>query len=127
MINKTFSFSKTITADDINMFAEVTGDFNPLHMDPEYCKHTRFKERIAHGFLTGSLISTAISKEFPGAIYLKQDMKFLKPVKIGDTITSKVEIISVDQTRKFIKLATSCINQKGEEVIQGDALILLSK
>jgi len=124
-ISKTFSFSRTISNEDIQRFAEITGDFNPLHMDLEYCKKTRFKERIAHGFLTASLISAAISKEFPGAVYLNQSLNFIKPVKIGDRVTALIKILSMDEKHNFLKLSTICINQNNEEVIKGNALIMI--
>ena len=120
-----YSFSKIISDEAVRRFAEITGDFNPLHLDTEYCKKTRFKERIAHGFLTASLISAAISKEFPGAIYLSQSLKFIKPVKIGDKVTALIKILSKDEKHNFLKLSTICVNQNNDKVIQGDAVIMI--
>ena len=126
-MSKTPSFSRVISDEDIRRFAEITGDYNPLHLDPEYCKKTKFKERIAHGFLTASLISAAISKEFPGAIYLSQSLNFVRPVKIGDRITALIEVLPEGERHNFLKLSTTCINQNNEEVITGDALIMISR
>lgn len=124
-VGKNFSFSRSISDGDIQRFAEITGDFNPLHLNLEYSRKTRFKERIAHGFLTASLISAAISKEFPGAIYLSQSLKFIKAVKIGDKVTALIKILSKDEKHNILKLSTICFNQHNEEVIQGDAVIMI--
>ena len=93
-VGKTGRISKTITESDVYTFAGVTGDFNPLHVNAEYAKTTRFGERIAHGMLTASFFSTVLGMLLPGAgaIYLSQSCKFLLPVKIGDTVTAECVI-----------------------------------
>jgi 3-hydroxybutyryl-CoA dehydratase len=115
----------TITDEDIVQFAEVSGDFNPVHMDEEFAKTTIFKGRIAHGMLSVSYISATLAKQLPGAIYMKQTVMFKKPVRIGDTITTKVEVLSKNDEKKRLTLETTCINQKEEIVVTGEALVML--
>lgn len=124
-IDDTYYISKTIREEDIIQFAGITGDFNPLHLDSEYAKKTRFGERIAHGFLTASLISAVIGKTYSGSIYLNQTLKFVKPVRIGDTIRATIKVLRKDEQRKFIELETICSNQNKQNVIEGRALILI--
>jgi 3-hydroxybutyryl-CoA dehydratase len=125
-IGDTDSFTKTITDYDIEQFARLTGDFNPVHLDPEYAKQTPFKERIAHGILSGSIISTVLGMRLPGpnTIYLSQNFKFLLPVKIGDTIKAHVEVVEKRDDKKIIKLKTEVINQRQEVVVDGEAVVM---
>ena len=125
-IGDTDSFTKTITEYDIVQFARLTGDFNPVHLDPEYAKTTPFKERIAHGILSGSIISTVLGMRLPGpnTIYLSQNFKFLLPVKIGDTIKAHVEVVEKRDGKKIIKLKTKVINQHQEVVVDGEAVVM---
>ena len=125
-IGDTDSFTKTITEYDIVQFARLTGDFNPVHLDPEYAKATPFKERIAHGILSGSIISTVLGMRLPGpnTIYLSQNFKFLLPVKIGDTIKAHVEVVEKRDEKKIIKLKTKVINQHQEVVVDGEAVVM---
>jgi 3-hydroxybutyryl-CoA dehydratase len=127
-IGQTAEYERTITEDDIEKFAEVSGDYNPVHMDEEYAKQTMFKGRIAHGMLSASFISTVIASKLPGpgSIYLKQDLVFRKPVRIGDKITAKVEIVSKNAEKKRITLSTICSNKENQIVIDGEALVMLS-
>ena len=115
--------SKTITESDINDFAKVTGDFNPVHLDQTYAKKTIFKGRIAHGLLSVGLLSTVLGTILPGygTIYLSQEVRFLAPVRIGDTITAKVEVIELIPEKNRAKFRTACINQDGKEVVDGVA------
>ena len=115
--------SKTITETDINDFAKVTGDFNPVHLDQAYAEKTIFKGRIAHGLLSVGLFSTILGNILPGhgTIYLSQEAKFLAPVRIGDTITAKVEVLELNAERNRVKFKTTCINQEGKVVIDGVA------
>lgn len=117
---------KTITEADILNFAGVSLDVNPLHLNEEYAKTTIFKERIAHGMIGAGLISAVIGTRLPGegTIYLSQNLKFLSPVKIGDTITAKVEIIGLNEEKKRVELKTTCTNQDGVVVIDGEAKVL---
>lgn len=122
------SFSKTVTETDIYLFSGITGDFNPVHLDAEYAKTTIFRERIAQGLLTASFMATILGTKLPGpgTIYLSQNLTFMVPVRIGDTITAEVEIIEKIETKKQLILQTTCSNQKGELVINGQARVLIS-
>lgn len=117
---------KTVTIEDIKKFAEVSGDFNPVHLDEEFAKKTIFKGRIAHGFLTASFISTIIATELPGpgSIYLKQSLKFLAPVYINEKILVKVRIIEINIEKNKVKLNTECFKNK-TLVLTGEAEILI--
>ena len=124
-VGDTAKFSKTISDSDVYLFAGVTGDFNPAHVDEEYAKNTYFKTRIAHGMLTASFISTVIGTMLPGpgTIYMQQAVKFLAPVHIGDTITASAEISEIDMDKKKVRLKTVCTNQEGTTVVDGEALV----
>lgn len=115
--------SKTITETDINDFAKVTGDFNPLHLDQGYAEKTIFKGRIAHGLLSVGLLSSILGNILPGhgTIYLSHEIKFLAPVRIGDTITAKVEVIEVVPEKNRAEFRTTCTNQDGKLVVDGFA------
>lgn len=121
------SFTKTITEADVYAFAGITGDFNPLHVNVEYARRSRFGERIAHGMLTAGLISTVLGMRLPGpgGIYLGQSLKFLKPVKFGDTVTATVEVVSYRAEKRILTLRTACTNQRGEAVAEGESLLLV--
>lgn len=118
-------FTKTISESDVYLFAGVTGDFNPAHVNEEYAKDTYFKTRIAHGLLTASFISTVIGTMLPGpgSIYMRQEVNFLAPVKIGDTITACIEISEILTDKKRVRIKTYCINQEGKTVVDGEALV----
>jgi 3-hydroxybutyryl-CoA dehydratase len=120
------SFSKTISESDIYQFAGITGDFNPLHVNKEYAKNTLFKERIAHGILTAGFISSVIGMKLPGinTIYLSQNLKFIAPVHIGDTVTASVTVLEKIDKKKIILLQTTVVNQRGEIIIDGDAAVM---
>ncbi|WP_394231903.1 MaoC family dehydratase [Niallia oryzisoli] len=122
-------FSKTISEFDIYQFAGITGDFNPMHIDEEFADKTIFKDRIAHGLLTGSFISTVLGMKLPGpnSIYLSQSFRFTAPVKVGDTISAIVEVIEKQDDKKFIKLKTQVWNQRQEMVVDGEALVMKKK
>ena len=117
------SYSRIVTDHDIEMFAAVTGDCNPIHLDSEFARGTIFKGRIAHGILTAGLISAALSR-FPGVIiYLSQSLSFLKPVRPGDRIEATAEVIEKMNERSELSLRTVCINQAGDTVLTGEARI----
>jgi 3-hydroxybutyryl-CoA dehydratase len=124
-VGQKVSFSKTISEKDVNTFAEISGDHNPLHLNAEYAKTTRFGARIAHGALTAGLISAAIGNDLPGvgSIYMSQSTKFVKPVYFDDTITATVEISAIRTDKGIITLKTDCKNQRGEIVAEGEAVI----
>lgn len=119
------SLARTITEAHIVNFAGVTGDMNPIHVDAEYAAHSMFKERIAHGMLVAGLISAVVGTQLPGpnSIYLGQDLKFVAPVMIGDTITVVVTVTGKRDEKRIIKLRTAAYNQRGEMVIDGHAVM----
>jgi 3-hydroxybutyryl-CoA dehydratase len=115
------SQSKTITAADIAAFADLCGDHNPIHMDEEYAKKTVFGGRIAHGVISLGLLSAAMA-QLPGLpIFMSQSVRFLRPVRIGDTITASVEVTDMRPDKGIVMLKNTCTNQKGEVVIEGEA------
>jgi 3-hydroxybutyryl-CoA dehydratase len=118
-------FAKTVTETDIYLYAGITGDFNPAHVNEAYAKTTFFKTRIAHGMLTAGFISAIIANQLPGpgTIYLKQDLSFLAPVHMGDTITGRVEVIELNVEKNRVRLKTTCSNQDGVMVISGEGLV----
>lgn len=119
--------AKTVTASDIAAYAEITGDFNPVHTDAAVAEQTRFKGRIAHGMLSAGFISAVLGMKLPGtgSIYLSQSLRFTRPVRIGDTVTARVEVLEVLATKRRVRLATSCRNQLGEVVVDGEAVVLV--
>jgi 3-hydroxybutyryl-CoA dehydratase len=118
-------FSKTVSEADIYLFAGVSGDFNPAHVDEQYAKQTFFKTRIAHGMLSAGFISTIIGTKLPGtgSIYVKQTLEFKAPVRIGDTITATGEITAIDTEKHRVRLKTTCTNQDGVVVLDGEAVV----
>lgn len=121
--------SKTITEMDIKNFAKAIGDFNPVHLDQTYAEKTIFKGRIAHGALSIGLLSSVLGNILPGpgTIYLSQEVRFLAPVRIGDTITARVEVIELVPEKKSAKFKTTCTNQNGQIVVDGAAWVMPSK
>lgn len=121
------TFTKTITDADLSHFVAITGDVNPLHVDQEFAQDTFFGGRIAHGMLSAALFSTLVGMKLPGigAIYRSQTLEFLKPVRIGDTITAIFEVESIDEAANRIELASRIENQRGEAVIRGQAVASL--
>jgi 3-hydroxybutyryl-CoA dehydratase len=119
---------KVVTA-DIAEFVDAVGDYNPVHSDREYAAGTMFKEPIAPGIWTAGLISAVIGTRLPGpgSIYLSQDLKFLKPVKFGDVISARIEVLEVNREKNRVRLRTVCTNQRGEDVLTGEALVMPSK
>ncbi len=124
-VGDTAQFSKTVTETDIYLFAGVSGDLNPAHIDEAYAKETFFKGRIAHGMLSAGFISAVIGMQLPGpgSIYMKQSLSFLAPVRIGDTVTAVVEVAELLEEKKRVRLRTTCTNQDGTVVIDGEALV----
>jgi len=118
------SLSKTITDADLSHFIAITGDVNPLHVDDEFARRTFFGERIAHGMLSASLFSTLVGMHLPGigAIYRSQSLEFLRPVRIGDTLTAVFEVLAMDREANRIELASWIENQRGERVVEGTAV-----
>ncbi|KPU27366.1 enoyl-CoA hydratase [Caloranaerobacter sp. TR13] len=128
-IGDSASFQKTISETDVYLFAGITGDINPAHLNDVEAKKTIFGERIAHGMLTASLISAVLGVQLPGpgTIYLGQDLKFKAPVKFGDTIKATVKVIEIIKEKNIIKLDTTCTNQEGKVVVEGLAIVMPPK
>lgn len=118
-------FSKTVSETDIYLYAGITGDLNPAHVNAAYAEKTFFKARIAHGMLTAGFISTILGTLLPGpgTIYLKQELRFLAPVRIGDTITARAEVTAKMEEKNKITLKTTCSNQDGTLVLDGEAVV----
>jgi len=123
------SLSKTVSDADVTTFAELIGDFNPLHVDGEYARKSRFGRRIAHGMFIGGLISAVLGNKLPGpgAIYLSQQIEFLAPVYIGDTITATAEVTVWRPDKRIITLKTDCYNQDERQVVTGKAVLLVDR
>ena len=119
--------TKTIEQADVDAFARVTGDHNPVHVDEEFAKTTRFGKRIVHGMLTASLISAVLANKLPGegSVYLGQTLQFVVPVFAGDEITARVTVKEIREDKPIVKLETVCVNQRDEVVIRGEATVLL--
>jgi 3-hydroxybutyryl-CoA dehydratase len=122
-------FAKTVSESDIYLYAGITGDLNPAHINEEYAKGTFFKARIAHGMLAAGFISTVMGTRLPGpgTVYVKQALNFLAPVYIGDTITARVEIMEIITEKNRLRLKTFCVNQDGIMVLDGEALVIPPK
>jgi 3-hydroxybutyryl-CoA dehydratase len=121
-------FGKTITDADILMFAGVSGDTNPVHLNEEFASATPFKGRIAHGMLTASLISTVLGTKLPGAgaVYVSQTMRFLAPVRAGETVRAIVTVKEVELDRRRVTLETVCrVNDK--DVLTGEAILMVPR
>ena len=121
--------TRRVSDGDIASFVDAVGDYNPVHSDRAYAAATAFKEPIAPGIWTAGLVSAVIGTRLPGpgAIYLSQDLKFLKPVKAGDSISARVEVIDVNRVKNRIRLRTVCTNQRAEDVLTGEALVMPSR
>lgn len=128
-IGDSASFSKTVTEGDVTLFAGISGDFNPAHMDAEAAKDSIFGQRVAHGMLSAGFISNVLGNQLPGpgTIYMGQDLKFLKPVFIGDTVTATVTAKEKNEEKNRLILDTVVTNQNGEEVIVGTATVMPPK
>jgi 3-hydroxybutyryl-CoA dehydratase len=128
-LGETASRSRTITESDVIAFAGLIDDNNPVHLDAEYAKTTMFGERIAHGMHSASFFTTLIATRLPGieGIYVSQDLKFLRPVRIGDTITAQATVVEKHDEKRRLTLKTTVTNQRGEMVIDGKAVIAVMR
>jgi 3-hydroxybutyryl-CoA dehydratase len=128
-IGQKASHTKTITAEDVEAFARISGDSNPVHLDDAYAATTQFGKRIAHGILTAGLISAVLANELPGpgSVYLNQTLSFKAPVFLNDTITATVEVTAYREGRGIATLKTTCHNQEGKLVLEGEAVLLAPK
>lgn len=127
-VGQSAEFTKSISTEDVMLFAKITGDFNPVHIDEVAASKSQFGGRIAHGMLTAGIISAALAGKLPGpgCVYLSQTLRFTAPVRIGDTVTATVRVIEVVAAKRRVKLSTVCTNQKGETVVEGEALLMVS-
>lgn len=119
---------KSVTDQDVRLFAQVTGDVNPIHLDEEYAGATFFKQRIAHGMLAGGIVGGVLANELPGpgTIYLSQTFEFKLPVYLGDSVEAEVEVIEKIEAKKRLRLKTVCRNQDGKVVLDGEALVQMA-
>jgi 3-hydroxybutyryl-CoA dehydratase len=122
------SFAKTVTEADVVLFAGITGDLNPVHINEEYAAGTPFEGRIVHGMLSASFISTLLGVKLPGpgTIYLSQQVRFRAPVRIGDTVTARVRVTALREDKAMVTLATDCL-VGGKEVVTGEALVMVPR
>ena len=127
-IGQTADMEREVRAEDLEAFAAVTGDANPLHLDETYAKTTPFKQRIAHGMLSAGYISAVIAMKLPGpgTIYVSQTLKFLRPVKIGDVVRAQVEVAAIDEERGWVTMNTICFVGK-REVVKGEAVLVVPR
>jgi acyl dehydratase len=125
-LGQTASMTREITERDIQLFAAVSGDVNPVHLNADYAAATDFGEPIAHGMLSGALISAALAMELPGpgAVYIKQSLTFRLPVKAGDTVTIQLEVTDKKDRRRFVTLDCKAVNQNGKVVANGTAEVI---
>ena len=124
-VGDTAEFSKTVSESDVYLYAGITGDINPAHINEEYAKGTFFKTRIAHGMLSAGFISAVLANRLPGpgTVYVKQELRFLAPVHMGDTVTARVEVTEIFPEKNRVRLRTFCVNQDGTVVLDGEALV----
>jgi 3-hydroxybutyryl-CoA dehydratase len=129
MIGETASRSRMITEKDIIAFAELIDDSNPVHLDAEYAKTTMFGERIAHGMHSASFFTTLIATRLPGieGVYVSQEIKFIRPVRIGDTITAEATVIEKNDAKRRITLKTTVTNQRGDLIIDGKGVVAVMR
>jgi acyl dehydratase len=126
-VGDSVSAKRRFSDDDVRAFANLSGDFNELHLDDEAAARSRFGRRLVHGMLTASLFTRLIGMELPGrgTIYMSQSLRFTAPVFIGDEVEATVEVTAIDLQRKRLTLATTCRNERGETVLTGDALVMV--
>jgi acyl dehydratase len=126
-VGDSVSAKRRFSDDDVRAFANLSGDFNELHLDDEAAARSRFGRRLVHGMLTASLFTRLIGMELPGrgTIYMSQSLRFTAPVFIGDEVEATVEVTAIDLQRKRMTLATTCRNERGETVLTGDALVMV--
>lgn len=125
-VGQTYATEVPVTDEMVRHFAAATGDDNPLHLDDEFARQSIFKARVAHGMLTAGILSMVFGTQFPGlgTIYLAQEMRFLRPVFINDTLRVELEVREVMTERNRIRVGTVCRNQHGQEVLTGEAVVM---
>jgi len=127
-IGQTATIEKTLDKQVVVAFASVSEDYNPIHLDEDFAKTTQFERPIVHGMLASSLISGLLASKVPGAgsIYLGQSLKFLRPIFVGETVTAKVEVISVREDKPIAVISTQVLNANGEVAVDGEATVMYS-
>ncbi len=126
-IGQQFSTSREVTDELVRKFADVSGDYNPIHLDEEFAKTTRFGRRIAHGMLSGAFISAVLGNEFKGIkiVYLSQTLRFTAPVFLGDTVTATATVTAIREDKGVVTLETVCTNQNGEILVKGESAVMI--
>lgn len=124
-VGRSAEMTRVFTEEDVQRFADITGDRNPIHLSEEFAAASRFGERIVHGILTAGLISAVIGMQLPGpgCLYVSQTLSFRAPVRLGEEVTARAEIVEVISERR-LRLRTTCVNQRGEVVLDGEALVV---
>ncbi len=127
-IGQRASFRKTITEADVILFAGVTGDLNPIHIDDATARETRFGRRIAHGMLAAGMISAVLGLQLPGpgSVYLSQSLAFKRPIFIGDTVTATVEVTKAREDKPIVTLRTTVVNEQDELLVEGEAVVMMT-
>ena len=127
VVGQTATWTRAVTDASIRQFADATGDHNPVHLDEAVAARTRFGGRIAHGMLSAGFVSAALATELPGpgTIYLSQSLRFARPVRIDDVLTVRLEVLEVMESRRRVRLATVCTNQRDEVVLDGEATVMV--
>ena len=122
-----FSVRRLVTDELVRKFADLSGDFNPIHLDDDFAKRTRFGRRIAHGMLSGAFISAVLGNEFSERriVYLSQTLRFVAPVFIGDTVTATATVTNIRADKPIVTLETICANQNREILVQGEAVVMI--
>jgi Acyl dehydratase len=126
-IGDSFSRARLVTDELIRAFAELSGDLNPIHLDEEFARTTRFGKRIAHGMLSGAFISAVLGSEFSERkiVYLSQTMRFTAPVFIGDTVTVTATVKHIREDKEIVTFDTTCTNQNGETLVTGESKVMI--
>jgi acyl dehydratase len=126
-IGDTFTKERLVTDELVRAFAEVSGDYNPIHLDEDFAKATRFGRRIAHGMLSGAFISAVLGYEFgeKKIVYLSQTLKFTAPVFIGDTVTTTATVTNIREDKQIVTMETVCTKQDGEIVVKGESAVMV--
>jgi 3-hydroxybutyryl-CoA dehydratase len=126
-IGEQFSTTRLVTDELIRQFADLSGDHNPIHLDEEFARRTRFGRRIAHGMLSGAFISAVLGSEFRERkiVYLSQTLRFVSPVFIGDTVTATAIVTKIREDKPVVTLETVCTNQNGDTLVKGEAAVMI--
>ena len=126
-LGASFSKERMVTDELIRQFAEISGDFNPIHLDEEFAKKTRFGRRIAHGMLSGAFVSAVLGFELSERkiVYLSQTLRFKSPVFIGDTVTTTATVTNIREDKPIVTLETVCTNQDGKTLVTGEAVVMI--